>query len=103
MSAVWVVVVAVGLVTVGCKAAGPVLIGGRELPPRALAVVELVAPVMLAALVVVQAVGGDREIVLDGPRLAGLGAAALALARGASILAVMAIAAAVAALIRLAV
>ena len=37
MSAVWVVVVAVGLVTVCCKAAGPVLIGGRELPPRALA------------------------------------------------------------------
>ena len=101
MSAVWVVVVAVGLVTVCCKAAGPVLIGNRELPPRALAVVELVAPVMLAALVVVQAVGGDREIVLDGPRLAGLGAAALALARGASILVVMAVAAAVAALIRL--
>ena len=101
MSAVWVVVVAVGCVTICCKAAGPVLIGGRELPPRALAVVELVAPVMLAALVVVQAVGGDREIVLDGPRLAGLGAAALALARGASILVVMAIAAAVAALIRL--
>ena len=56
---------------------------------------------MLAALVVVQAVGSDGEIVLDGPRLAGLGAVALALARGASILVVMAIAAAIAALIRL--
>lgn len=102
MSAAWAVVVATGLATVCCKAAGPVLIGGRELPVRALAVVELVAPVMLAALVVVQAVGGDRELVVDGPRLAGLGAAALALARGASLLVVMVLAAAVAAGLRLA-
>jgi branched-subunit amino acid transport protein len=78
-----------------------VLLGGRELPPRALAVVSLVAPVMLAALVVVQAVGGDRELVVDGPRLAGLGAAALALLRGASLLVVMVVAAAVAGVIRL--
>jgi branched-subunit amino acid transport protein len=101
MSAAWAVVIVVGLVTIGCKAAGPVLIGGRELPPRALAVVELVAPVMLAALVVVQAVGGDRELVIDGARLAGLGAAAIALLRGAPLLAVMVSAAVVTALIRL--
>jgi branched-subunit amino acid transport protein len=103
VSAAWIVVVVVGLVTLCCKAAGPVLIGGRELPPRAVAVIELVAPVMLAALVVVQTVGGDRELVFDGPRLAGLGAAALALLRGASLLVVMVVAAAVAALLRLAV
>ena len=103
MSAAWTVVVAVGLVTVAFKAAGPVLLGGRNLPPRVLSVVDMVAPVMLAALVVVQAVGGDRELVVDGPRLAGLGAAALALVRGASLLVVMVVAAAVAGLIRLAV
>lgn len=101
MTEIWVVVAAVGVATVALKAAGPVLLGGRRLPPRALAVVELVAPVMLAALVVVQAVGGDRELDLDGARLAGLGAAALALLRGASLLVVMVAAAAVAAAIRL--
>lgn len=101
MTATWIVVVAVGLATLCCKAAGPVLLGRRDLPPRALAVVEMVAPVLLAALVVVQAVGGDRELDLDGARLAGLGAAALALARGASLLVVMVIAAAVAATLRL--
>jgi branched-subunit amino acid transport protein len=102
VSAAWIVVVVVGVVTVCCKAAGPVLLGGRTLPPRALGVVELVAPVMLAALVVVQAVGGDRELAFDGPRLAGLGAAAVALVRGASLLVVMVVAAAVAAGLRLA-
>ena len=92
-------VIVVGVVTIACKAAGPVLIGSRELPPRAVGVIELVAPVMLAALVVVQTFGGDRELVVDGPRLAGLGAAALALLRGASLLVVMVVAAAVAALL----
>jgi len=100
MSTTWIVVVAVGLATLCCKAAGPVLLGRRELPPRALAVVELVAPVLLAALVVVQAVGGDRELDLDAARLAGLGAAALALVRGASLLVVMVLAALVAATLR---
>jgi hypothetical protein len=51
--------------------------------------------------VVVQAVGGDRELVFDGPRLAGLGAAAIALLRGVSLIWVMVVAAAVAALLRL--
>lgn len=100
MSAVWIAVVAVGLATVCFKAAGPVLLGRRELPPRALAVVELLAPVMLAALVVTQAVGGDRELVLDA-RVVGIGAAGIALWRGLSLLPVMVVAAAAAALVRL--
>jgi branched-subunit amino acid transport protein len=101
MSTSWIVVAAVGLATVCCKAAGPVLLGHRELPPRVLAVVELVAPVLLSALVVVQAVGGDRELDFDAARLAGIGAAALALVRGASLLVVMVVAAVVAATLRL--
>lgn len=100
MSEVWVVVIAVGVTTVAAKAAGPVLLGRRVLPPRALGLVELLAPAMLAALVVVQAVGGDGELVVDA-RLAGLGAAAVALWRGASLLPTMVIAAAVTALLRL--
>ena len=100
MSEVWVVVIAVGVTTVAAKAAGPVLLGRRVLPPRALGLVELLAPAMLAALVVVQAVGGDGELVVDA-RLAGLGAAAVALWRGASLLPTMVIAAAVTAVLRL--
>ena len=66
----WLVIVVVGVVTIAFKAAGPVLLGNRELPPRVASVVEVLAPAMLAALVVTQTVGGDRELVID-PRLAG--------------------------------
>ena len=44
MSGSWVVVAVVGVATVACKAAGPVLVGRRELPLRLQALVELLAP-----------------------------------------------------------
>jgi len=94
MSEVWLVVLAVGAVTIALKATGPVLLGGRELPPPVLRVVVLLAPALLAALVAVGILGGDRELLLD-ERLAGLGAAVLALLVRAPILVVV-IAAAVA-------
>lgn len=98
----WVVVAAVGAVTVCFKAAGPVLLGQRPLPRRARSVVELLAPVMLTALVVGQTVGGERELVLDA-RLPAVGAAGLALAlwRRLPVVAAMALAASVAAALRL--
>jgi branched-subunit amino acid transport protein len=99
MSEVWIVVLAVGAATVALKAAGPVLVGGRDLPPPLLRVVELLAPALLAALVAVQVVGGDRELVLDA-RVVGLAAAALALAARAPILVVVAAAAVATALAR---
>ena len=99
MSAVWAAVVVVGVATVAFKAAGPALLGGRTLPPRLAAVVELVAPAVLAALVVTQAVGGDRELVLD-ERVAGVGAAAVALRLRAPLLVVVVVAAAVTAATR---
>ena len=96
----WVVIAVVGAVTILFKASGPVLLGGRELPPRALAVVEVLAPAMLAALVVTQTVGGDREIVFD-ERIVGVAAGAVAIWLRAPLIVVMVVAAAVAALIRL--
>jgi branched-subunit amino acid transport protein len=99
MSDVWIVVALVGAATVALKAVGPVLLGGRELPGALTAVLFLLAPALLAALVVTQAVGGDREIVLDA-RLAGLGAAVLALVLRVPLIGVIVIAAAVAALAR---
>jgi branched-subunit amino acid transport protein len=101
VSTAWIVVLAVGAGTILCKSAGPVFLGSRELPPRALTLVEVLAPAMLAALVVTQAVGGDRELVLDGARLTGLAAAGVAVWLRAPLVVVMALAAVVAALIRL--
>jgi branched chain amino acid efflux pump len=96
----WLVIAVVGAVTILFKASGPVLLGKRELPPRVASVVEVLAPAMLAALVVTQTVGGDRELVFD-ERLAGVAAGAVAVWLRAPLLAVMVIAAATAALIRL--
>jgi branched-subunit amino acid transport protein len=96
----WLVIAVVGAVTIVFKAAGPVMLGRRELPPRLGSVVEVLAPAMLAALVVTQTVGGDRELVID-ERLAGVAAGAIAIRLRAPLIAVMVVAAATAALIRL--
>ena len=100
MSDVWTAVIVVGAATIAIKAVGPVAVGGRELPPRLMGLIELLAPAVLAALVVTQVVGGDHEIVLD-ERLAGLLAAIVALTRRAPLLAVVAAAAVTTALVRL--
>jgi branched-subunit amino acid transport protein len=96
----WLVIAVIGVLTILFKASGPVLLGRRELPPRALALVEVLAPAMLAALVVTQTVGGDREIVVD-ERLVGVAAGAVAVSLRAPLIVVMVVAAGVAALIRL--
>jgi branched-subunit amino acid transport protein len=99
VSAIWVVVLLVGTATVALKAVGPVVLGGRQLPRALSAVLFLLAPALLGALVVTQAVGGDRELVLDA-RLLGIGAAVVALALRLPLIAVVVISAATAALAR---
>ena len=96
----WLVIVVVGAGTMAFKSAGPVLLGDRQLPPRVASVVDVLAPAMLAALVVTQTVGGDREIVIDA-RLAGVVAGGIAVWLRAPLLLVMVVAAVTAALIRL--
>ena len=96
----WIVIAVVGAVTMIFKASGPVLLGRRELPPRVASVVEVLAPAMLAALVVTQTVGGDRAIVLD-ERLAGVVAGGVAIWLRAPLVIVMIVAGATAALLRL--
>lgn len=96
----WLVIAIVGVATMLFKSAGPVLLGTRELPPRVAGVVEALAPAMLAALIVTQTVGGDRELVLD-ERLLGVAAGGAAVWLRAPLLAVMVVAATTAALIRL--
>ncbi len=100
MSALWVAIVAVTLASAAIKAAGPILAGGRELPPRVNAVIALLAPALLAALVVTETFGEDGHLVLD-ERALGVGVAAVALALRAPVLLAVALAAPVTALARL--
>ncbi len=100
MNDVWIVIGVVAAATVALKAVGPVLLGGRPLPDHLTGIVELLAPALLAALVVTQVVGGDEEIVLDA-RLVGLGAAVVAILLRAPLLAVVVAAAAATAFVRL--
>lgn len=100
MSSTWLVVLIVGAGTVVCKAAGPVLLGGRTLPPQLAGIVDMLAPALLAALVVTQAVGGDRNVVFD-ERLFGIAAAIVAIRLRAPLLVIIAVAAGVTAFVRL--
>ena len=100
MSALWVAIVAVTLASAAIKAAGPILVGGREFPPRVNAVISLLAPALLAALVVTETFGDDGRLVLD-ERALGIGVAAVALALRAPVLLAVALAALVTALARL--
>ena len=99
MTALWVTIVAVALASAAIKAAGPVLVGGRELPPRAISVIALFAPALLAALVVTETFGEDRHLVLD-ERALGVAVAAIALALRAPVLLAVALAALTTALVR---
>ena len=100
MSDVWTAVVLVGAGTIVLKASGPVLFGGRTVPDTVGRVLDMLAPAVLAALVVTQLVAGDRELVLD-ERLGGIAAAGVAIALRAPILVTVVVAAVVTALLRL--
>jgi uncharacterized membrane protein len=100
MSPALVTILALAAGTIAIKAAGPVLLGGRPLPPRLGGVIALLAPALLAALVAVQTFAtSDRALVVD-ERLAGLAAAALALALRRGYLVVILVAAIATALAR---
>jgi hypothetical protein len=99
VSAAWWTVILVGGATVAIKAAGPVLLGGKPLPPRIGRVVGLLAPSLLAALVAISTFGGERALVLD-ERALGVAAAAIAVGFKAPPLIAVIAAAAVTALAR---
>jgi branched-subunit amino acid transport protein len=100
VSALWVAIAAVTLANVAIKAAGPILAGGRELPPRMNAVIALLTPALLAALVVTETFGEDGHLALD-ERVLGVGVAAIAVALRAPVLLAVVLAALVTALARL--
>ena len=87
------------LVTAAIKAAGPVALGGRELPEWSTGVIVLLAPALLAALVATAALADGDELAL-GPETVGVAAAGLVVWRTGSIVACVAVAAALTAGLR---
>ncbi len=101
MSDTWLAVVIVGAAAAAMKAAGPVALGGRDLPERVGPLVAALAPALLAALVVTNTFGEGQALTVDA-RVAGVAAAAVCIALRAPLLAAVVAAAAVTALARLA-
>ena len=99
MTRIWLVVALVGAATVSIKAFGPLLLGGRDLPPRFASLIGLLAPALLAALVAINTFGSARSLVLD-ERVLGVAVAAIAIWRRAPVLLVVVVAATVTALAR---
>ena len=100
MTAIWIVIAALALSTAALRLAGPLALGGRSLPPKAMNVVELLASALLAALVVVETFGKGGSLTLDA-RVLGAAFAAVAVWRRAPMIVVVLGAAAVTAVARL--
>jgi uncharacterized membrane protein len=100
VSAVWLTIVLVAVASAAIKAAGPLLLGDRQLGPRATVVVASLGPALLTALVLVDTITDGRRLVVDA-RLAGVAAAGVALLLRAPMLLVLVAAVATTALVRL--
>jgi branched-subunit amino acid transport protein len=100
MSAAWACVLAVGLGTFALKAVGPVGVSGRKLPARVVELLDMVAPAILAALVVTETFAHGRSLVVDA-RLVGVAAGLVAIVFRAPIWAVVLVGAVATAVARL--
>ena len=87
------------LVTIAIKAAGPAALGGRELPGWFQTVVVLLAPALLAALVVTQTLAHSDHLHV-GANTLGVIAGGLVAWRFGSIIGCVVVAAALTALVR---
>jgi len=97
---IWLLIAAIAAGTYALKAAGPLLFGGRELPDSWRRASLLVAVAMLSALAAVQMLQSPSGVQLDA-RSAGVAAAVVATALKAPLWLAVAVAAAVAACLRL--
>jgi branched-subunit amino acid transport protein len=84
----WVLVTWLVATTAVIRAAGPIALGGRVLPARAMGVIGMLAPALLAALVMTETFGGEgSELILDERALGVAGAGAVLALRGGILLA----------------
>lgn len=86
-------------VTFAIKAVGPIALGGRELPVWFSSVIILLAPALLAALVVTQTLADGKTLAV-GPSTAGVVAGGLVAWRTKSIIACVVVAAGLTAALR---
>jgi branched-subunit amino acid transport protein len=87
----WVLVACLVVTTAAIRAAGPLSVGGRELPARAMGLIGLLAPALLAALVVTETFGGESGDFTVDERLLGVAGAGTVLALRGGILLAMAV------------
>jgi uncharacterized membrane protein len=100
MTEVWISIAVVAVASFAMKAAGPVLLGGRELPQPVVAVIALLAPAILAALVVVGTLSDDGRLSVDA-QTAGVAVSGVAFVLRVPMLAAIALGALTAALLRI--
>jgi branched-subunit amino acid transport protein len=92
VSTTWIVVLGASAGTLVLKGLAPAVLGGRDLPPRVSGVMALLAPTLLAALIVTNTFATGRHLELDA-RAAGLAAALIAVLLRAPVLVVILVAA----------
>jgi branched-subunit amino acid transport protein len=88
VSTTWIVVLGASAGTLVIKGLAPAVLGGRALPRRLSGVMALLAPTLLAALIVTNTFATGRELVIDA-RAAGLLAALVAVLLRAPVLVVI--------------
>jgi branched-subunit amino acid transport protein len=99
VSTPWVVILGSAVATFAIKAAGPVALGGRDLPGAFNRVIALLAPALLSALIVTSALADGDELAI-GADTAGVAAGALLVWRTRSVVGSVLVAAAVTAGLR---
>jgi branched-subunit amino acid transport protein len=96
---IWILIVLVAALTAAIKAAGPIALGGRELPPWFASIVTAMPAAVLTALVVTAALADGQELTI-GPETAGVAAAGIVAWRGGSVITCVVVAAALTACLR---
>lgn len=95
----WTMIAVLAVGAYAWKALGLVVLGGRELGPRAAALTSLLPAALFSALIVVMTVAVDDGLVLDA-RVVGAAAGAVAAWRRAPFVVVVVVAMAATALVR---
>ena len=96
---IWLVIGLCAATTFAIKAAGPIALGGRDLPRWFEGIIKLMAPALLAALVATQVLA-DGERLAIGEDTAGVAAGGLVFWRTQSVVACVVVAAALTAGLR---
>ena len=95
----WLMIGLVAALTAAIKAAGPIALGGRELPPWFSSIVATMPAAVLTALVVTTVFADGKHLAV-GPETVGVAAAGIIAWRGGSVILCVLVAAAVTAGLR---